>query len=161
MTWKIKWRKRLSCPVCLWGIQEDLVRDRGFEHRKLDQMACRRILNFALLLGRMLERPNSPNSGGDRDTVDVILLCSNNEIKVGRPVSPSPGFGSALSPNDRGSGLYFLSGREGVCCPGAGWLHIQSAGLLHGLAWPLVRRRTRRAISEFPQPWSSARHWVT
>lgn len=31
-------------------VQEDLVRDRGFKHRKLDQMACRRILNFSALL---------------------------------------------------------------------------------------------------------------
>lgn len=31
-------------------VQEDLVRDRGFKHRKLAQMACRRILNFAPLL---------------------------------------------------------------------------------------------------------------
>lgn len=59
----------------------------------------------------MLERPNSPNSGEDRedrDVVDVILLHSNNEIKVGLPVRPSPGFGPALCSDDRGSRLYFF-----------------------------------------------------
>ena len=66
----------------------------------------------------MLERPNTPNSGEDRDVVDVILLRSNNEIKAGLPVSPSPGVGPALCPDDRGSGLYFFQREreiEGVC----------------------------------------------
>lgn len=65
--------------------------------------------------GRMLERPNSPNSGEDRDVVDVILLCSNNEIKAGLPVSPSPDFCPALCADDRGSGLYFFQ-IGSVCC---------------------------------------------
>lgn len=56
----------------------------------------------------MLEKPKSSSSGEDRDKVDVILL--NNEIKAGLPVSPSPGSGLALCPDDRGSG--FLSERE-------------------------------------------------
>lgn len=46
-------------------VQEDLVRDRGFKHRKRAQMACRHILHSpSPSSSRMLERTSSPKSRG-------------------------------------------------------------------------------------------------
>lgn len=41
-------------------VQEDLVRDGGFKHRKPAQMACRRILNFAPLLWQDVGKAELP-----------------------------------------------------------------------------------------------------
>lgn len=63
-------------------VQEDLVRDRGFKHRKQDQMACRRILHSTSpSSGRMLEKTSSPKIREDRDVACGVPLCNNNEIK--------------------------------------------------------------------------------
>lgn len=46
-------------------VQEDLVRDRGFKHRKRAQMACRHILHSpSPSSSRMLERTSSPKGRG-------------------------------------------------------------------------------------------------
>ena len=90
-------------------VQEDLVRDTGSWPRWLVVTS----LISHPSSGRMLERPNSSTSAEDRD---VILRSGNNEIKARLPVSPSPDFGLALCPDDRGSGLNFSQiEREGVC----------------------------------------------
>lgn len=54
---KKKWKKVLTTEeefglsgVPVRQVQEDLVRDSGFKHRKFAQMACCRILNFGPLL---------------------------------------------------------------------------------------------------------------
>lgn len=41
-------------------VQEDLVRDIDFKHRKLAQMACRCILNFAPLLRQDVGKAELP-----------------------------------------------------------------------------------------------------
>lgn len=63
-------------------VQEDLVRDRGFKHRKQAQMACRRILHSTSpSSSRMLEKTSSPKIREDRDVACGVPLCNNNEIK--------------------------------------------------------------------------------
>lgn len=114
----------------------------------------------------MLERPNSPNSGEDRDAVDVILLRSNNEIKAEVPVSPSPGFGPALCPDDRGSGLYFFQGERerevgGVCyslrlADSTSREQVCSMACMASRPSPDIQGYFR-----VPQPWPCARYCVT
>lgn len=59
-----KWMASEEAPelsgVPVRQVQEDLVRDRGFKHRKLAQMACRRILNFAPLLWQDVGKAELP-----------------------------------------------------------------------------------------------------
>lgn len=68
--------------------------------------------------GRMLEMlvPYT-TSEEDRDMVDVIHLCSNNEIKAGLPVRQSTDSGLALSPYDReeeGNFIHSFFRKKGV-----------------------------------------------
>lgn len=91
-------------------VQEDLVRDRGFKHRKQAQMECRRILDStSLSSGRMLEKTSSPKTREDRDVACVTPLPSVITIKskAALPVRLLPGFTPALCPRDLGSAFYF------------------------------------------------------
>lgn len=103
-------------------LQEGLFRDRGLDIGSWPRWLVTASLILHPSSGRMLERPLSSSNGEDRDVVDVIHLCSNNEIKAELPVRPSPAFGPALCPDDRGSGVYFFQRhkdreREGeLCC---------------------------------------------
>lgn len=119
-------------------VQEDLVRDRGFKHRKQAQMACRRILHSTSpSSGRMLEKTSSPKIREDRDVACGVPSVITMKSKAGLPVRPPPGFSPALCPHDLGSAFYF-SQREGIfvkiaCC----WLssHPESVPVLWP-AWP-------------------------
>lgn len=88
-------------------VQEDLVRHGGFKHRKLAQMACRRVPDAPPppTSGRMLERPNNPSTfapfpsiaNGDRDVVDVTPLLRPVTMKS-KPSCPSVGCLASAQP---------------------------------------------------------------
>lgn len=112
-------------------VQEDLVRDRGFKHRKQAQMERRRILDSTSpSSGRMLEKTSFPKTRQDRDVAcapppPIITMKS----KAALPVRLLPGLTPALCPRDLGSAFYFPQRESSSVTIACGWLtsHAGSA----------------------------------